>query len=297
MEHAAAALEGARIVRLYPLPQTDCPATDVYSDLSFPSRDDDPLPYAFLNMVSSVDGRAVAAGKASGIGSAADRLLMDSLRAKADAVLIGAGTLRAERLTLGVSSRASARRLEAGRSPQPLAVIVAGSTDVSRSMNDNLLSATPDNTLVVTAQGLDSTVLENLRSSAQVLSVSAEDETEGGGLFVNLRDAMAILKRDYGIHNLLVEGGPSINARLLHAGLARELFLTMAPKLLGTLEPLNLRSVPTREPTAQPHLGAPSIASPNESENRRPTDLTLISAYLYDSELFLRYAICQGPSE
>ncbi|MDX6379365.1 MAG: hypothetical protein QOI57_389, partial [Rubrobacteraceae bacterium] len=49
-------------------------------------------------MITSVDGKAAVGGKAGSIGSPTDRTVMRTLRSHADAVMIGAGTLRAERL-------------------------------------------------------------------------------------------------------------------------------------------------------------------------------------------------------
>ena len=75
---------------------------------------------------------------------------------------------------------------------------------------------------------------------------------------------------------LLVEGGPALNYALVSAGLADELFLTLAPKLLGGTRDEALTML---EGPAVPHLITP------EPE--------LISVYLSDNELFLRYALRQ----
>ena len=53
-------------------------------------------PFVYLNMVATVDGRATIGGRSRALGSDADTLLLTELRALADAVLVGSGTLRAE---------------------------------------------------------------------------------------------------------------------------------------------------------------------------------------------------------
>src|SRR5688572_23870655 len=59
-------------------------------------RDHPTRPFVYINMVASVDGRATIDGRAHALGSDTDTLLLTELRALADAVLIGSGTLRAE---------------------------------------------------------------------------------------------------------------------------------------------------------------------------------------------------------
>src|SRR5436305_4923759 len=56
-----------------------------------------PRPRVMLNMVSTADGRATLAGRSGPVSGQADRELFHALRASADAVLVGAGTVRTER--------------------------------------------------------------------------------------------------------------------------------------------------------------------------------------------------------
>ena len=53
-------------------------------------------PYTMLNMTSTVDGRASIGGRSGAISSPADRELFHALRASVDAVIVGAGTVRAD---------------------------------------------------------------------------------------------------------------------------------------------------------------------------------------------------------
>ena len=80
-------------------------------------------PFLYLNMVASVDGRADDRRAArSALGSEADTLLLTELRALADAVLIGTGTLRAEgyaRLVAQPGADRAPRGGRAGRRRRP----------------------------------------------------------------------------------------------------------------------------------------------------------------------------------
>src|SRR5437764_6964013 len=84
-------------------------------------------PYLALNMVATVDGRAALNGSAVGIGSTADKHLMRELRAEADLVLHGAGTVRADPLSARVPHELVRQRQARGLSDQPLGAIVTRS--------------------------------------------------------------------------------------------------------------------------------------------------------------------------
>jgi 2,5-diamino-6-(ribosylamino)-4(3H)-pyrimidinone 5'-phosphate reductase len=242
-----------KILRLYPLPSREIAEGGIYEDLELPppERGDPSRPYVIINMVSSIDGRAAIGGKASGIGSETDRQAMRTLRSKVDAVMIGANTLRAERLSLGLDEPAGSR--------QPLAVIVSRTGNVP--LENNLIGYERQSVLVITRQHV---LDDRLREGA--LRVPA---TPSGA--VDLGEALKLLKIEHGVELLLVEGGPSLSHALISANLADELFLTLAPKLLG--------GTPDESPAI---LNGPTLA---------PRDITLLFAHLAGDELFLRYGL------
>jgi 2,5-diamino-6-(ribosylamino)-4(3H)-pyrimidinone 5'-phosphate reductase len=243
-----------KILRLYPLPVRELPPGTLYEDLELPppERDDISRPYVVINMVSSVDGRTAIGGKASRIGSETDRRAMRTLRSKADAVMIGANTLRAERLSLGVD--------DPSFGPQPLAVIATKTGDVP--LRRNLIVGEGQEVVVVTTQHAPDNLDDRLR--ARVLRVPA---TLSGA--VDLGEALRILKVEHAVELLLVEGGPKLNHALISSNLADELFLTLAPKLLGGTPGESLAI-----------LNGPVLVA---------RDIHLLSAHLASSELFLRY--------
>jgi riboflavin-specific deaminase-like protein len=228
-----------KVVRLYPLPVRKCPA--IYEDLDLrPARGRDALrPYVIVNMVSSIDGRTAVEGKASPLGSETDRQTMRTLRSKADAVMVGAGTLRAEKLSLGLDDPAG---------HQPLAVIATSSGSVP--LEDNLIVNEGQRVLVI----------------ARDLPLSADASGN-----IDLAEALKALKFEHGVELLVVEGGPRLSHSLLSRNLADELFLTLAPKLLGGSPP-----------------GSPTILEGPALPTR---DVNLLSVYLAGDELFLRYQL------
>jgi 2,5-diamino-6-(ribosylamino)-4(3H)-pyrimidinone 5'-phosphate reductase len=243
----------ARATRLYPLPAREIPADAIYDDLELPPagrRRDPSRPYVIINMVASVDGKAGVGGKAAPLGSEVDRRTMRNLRSRADAVMIGAGTLRAEKLSLGLD--------EPSPGPQPLAIIVTSSGDVP--LESNLVPAEQQEVLLLLPEGLAT----RRHAGRQVLPVRAD-----GSGSIDFGEALRTLKDERGVDLLLVEGGPTLNHALISENLADELFLTLAPRLIGG-------------PSGGILLETPLPNSPN---------LDLLGAHVAENEIFLRYKL------
>jgi riboflavin-specific deaminase-like protein len=234
-----------------------------------------------INMVASLDGKATVGGKAGSIGSSTDRLLMRALRAHADAVMTGAGTLRAEKLTLAVPENLALARASRGLKPQPLAVLVTATGDLP--LEANLLGPSPDDLLILTSPETPKARLAALSARASVELVPKETANSpgefassmaGSGLRLDMARGLEILKKRYAVEVLLVEGGPVLNHALVSLGLADELFLTLAPKLLGG-----------ERPDARTILEGPALST------RKTPKVELVSTHLFGDELFLRYAL------
>lgn len=257
-------------LRLYPPPSRQMDAKRIYEDLELPGAQGGGArartrPYVIINMVASLDGKTTLGGKAARIGSRIDRQVMRTLRSKADAVMVGANTLRAERLSLGLDAPSSG--------PQPLAIIVS-KAGVGVPLEENLLIPDGGQTvlMIVAADAAEGAADRSPHGRPVLVRIptaqSGEVDRE-----VDLEKALRILRAEYAVDLLLVEGGPSLNHALISARLADELFLTLAPKLLGGTrdESLTILSGDT----------LPEGAGV----------LTLLSAHSVGGELFLRYAL------
>jgi 2,5-diamino-6-(ribosylamino)-4(3H)-pyrimidinone 5'-phosphate reductase len=172
-----------------------------------------------INMVATVDGRAAVNGTATGIGSERDRRLMKELRADADVVLHGAGTVRADPLSARVPPDLVAQRLARGMTAQPLGAIVTASGELP-AQHPYYQSATRIYVLSDRPVHVQGPLVEVIR----VADVAAVIDDLG----------------HRGVQRILCEGGPRLNASLLEAGLVDELFFTLAPKLAGGADPLTL---------------------------------------------------------
>jgi 2,5-diamino-6-(ribosylamino)-4(3H)-pyrimidinone 5'-phosphate reductase len=245
-----------KILRLYPLPAQELLAEGIYEDLELlpPGRTETSRPYVIINMVSSLDGRTVREGKAARIGSQTDRQLMRTLRSKADAVMIGANTLRAEKLSLGLDEPAG---------PQPMAIILTNTGNLP--LESHLIRNERQEVLVVVPEGCPEDAVRRLRRSGG--DVLRSPTTPWGA--IDLEGTLQVLKAERAVDLLLVEGGPTLNYSLISEQLADELFLTLAPKLLGGKGLTILSGDPLPE----------GVWCPN-----------LLSLHAAGGELFLRYA-------
>ena len=173
-------------------------------------------------MVSSLDGRATLEGTSRKLGGPQDLQMLLALRRRADALIVGPGTVAAE-----------------GYGPLPCpAVLVSRSFELP--WEAGLFAAPGQRVLVYTRAG----------GSVPDLPADVELVPED-----DLRAVLADL-RARGIERLLCEGGPTVNRALLDAGLLDELFLTLSPVVSGEgppivangpSAPLTLRSVATAD--------------------------------------------------
>jgi riboflavin-specific deaminase-like protein len=177
-------------------------------------------PLVAMNFVATVDGRATIDGRSGPIGSAADTRMLAGLRTRFDAVMIGAGTMRAERYGRPVASQEQRERRERiGLPHDPLMVIVSGRLDLP--WDASLFTEGAGRVLIFTASEAEPP------ETATPLRVVRH---EGA---VNLVEALGHLRRERGIRALICEGGPHLHDQLQADGLVDDLFLTTAPKLSG----------------------------------------------------------------
>ena len=191
-----------------------------------------PRPLLYANFVSSLDGITAIDPAASGQGGlisgglAADRFLMGLLRAFADVVLIGAGTLRAEPDHLWTPGRvypptadayALLREVLGRPAALPLAVLTAGGGI------DPRLPALAGGLILTTDAG--AARIGRPPAGLRVISL-------GAGPVVDVGAAVARLRGE-GFGMILTEGGPHLFGQLLAASLVEELFLTVAPVIAG----------------------------------------------------------------
>jgi len=180
-------------------------------------------PYTLLSCCMSLDGylddssprRLVLSGEAD-----LDRV--DGLRAAADAILVGAGTIRADNPRLVVRSPSRiARRLADGRTASPLKVTLTALAKLDPGAA--FFTAGDADKLVYCAAHTVGEARDAIGELATVVEC---------GPRVRLEEVLADL-HDRGVRRLLVEGGGTVLSQFLSAGLADELQLAVAPFFVG----------------------------------------------------------------
>ena len=185
-------------------------------------------PFVTMNVATGIDGKLspVGGGKVN-FGSAEDRALMEALRARADGVLIGGGTLRTEDPPLLIRDpEVQARRLAAKGAAHPLNITL-GSTLPEGLAEMDFFRAPETEKLVFTTERASAASRAMAARFARV-EVVAPDESGRVDLFEVMRRLPGL-----GVRHLLLEGGGELNFSMLQAGLIDEIHLTLCPFVFG----------------------------------------------------------------
>jgi riboflavin biosynthesis pyrimidine reductase len=185
-------------------------AIDILRDAAFGDLAPDDRPYVFFNFVSTVDGRAALDGSTRPLGGPADLEMLLSLRAIADAVLIGPGTVRAE----GYGRLVGPQR----RADVPPAVLISRRFAIPW---DAGLFQAADQPVIVYGPA-DAGEPPEVPAPVEVVRL---DPCTPAAALADLRAR--------GIRALLSEGGPTLFHGLLEAGYVDELFFTLTPVITG----------------------------------------------------------------
>jgi riboflavin biosynthesis pyrimidine reductase len=251
----------------WPLPRV---LADVYGgDLGFRQ------PCVYANFVASVDGVTALGPEYPSSGSAisghalADRFVMGLLRACADVVLIGAGTLRATPGHLWTPAHVcpaaadgyAALRRTRGLPIEPLLAVVTARGDIPAGH-----PALRADALILTTAAGARRLHGRLPPACTILDLGDRPELPPAGVIAAARSR--------GGSMVLTEGGPRLLGQLAAGRLLNELFLTISPVLAG------------RGDTLRPGLVAERELLPGRTE---PAEL--LSVRRHGSYLLLRYAM------
>jgi riboflavin biosynthesis pyrimidine reductase len=178
------------------------------------------------NFVASLDGSIQGAdGRAGSINTASDHFVFAVHRAQADAILVGAQTVRVERYR-AVDLVPWQRELRAreGLAPFPLLVIISRSLDLDLRLADNGLGE-GGAVLVITTAGKSGADVERFAAAGIDLMQLGDADVD----LVAATNALA----DAGYRRVLCEGGPRLHRDLLAADLVDEMSLTLSPVVVG----------------------------------------------------------------
>ena len=206
-------MRGLSLDRLRPGPCEEVDAASAYAYAG------DGQHHLRVNMVSSVDGAATLEGRVGTLTGPADQRLLVLLRALADVLIVGAGTIRAEGYgPLTVGTDLMPLRQQAGQSPAPRLVVPTRSLDLD--LDGAAFTEAVEPPLVVTTHRAPAERVRAAESVAEVV-VLGDDAVD--------LTAMVDLLSERGARRMLCEGGPGLLAGLLAEDLVDELCLAVAP--------------------------------------------------------------------
>ncbi len=250
----------------------------LYGPLRLPAHPDQP--YVIANFVSTLDGvvalnepGAKGGGEISGFNQH-DRAVMGLLRAIADVVIVGAGTLRsvpnhlwtAQHIYRPLTDAYQQLRGSLGKAEPPLNVIVSARGGIDLSLPVFQSGEVPT-LLVTTAAGAERLRAPQLAPSTQITATSS-------GPMISAQIIMEAVQRMRPHGVFLVEGGPQLIGDFFAEQRLHELFLTLAPQVAGR-----------DSSTERPGLVAGKRFAPEH-----PLWGRLIGIKRVGSHLFLRYA-------
>ena len=254
----------------------------LHGPLRLPSRTDRPTTLA--NFVTTLDG-VVSLGIPGQAGGGPisgenrhDRMLMGLLRALADAVVVGAGTLRAvpnhlwtpDYVFPDLAPAYRELRASLGKSGPPLNVIVTGSGEVDLGRRVFASGQVPV-LVVTTARGAERLGREEVPPSVRIAAVPGAEAIGAGAI-------LEAVSRERPAGVVLVEGGPHLLGGFLAAAALDELFLTVAPQIAG-------RDAPDPRP---------GLVEGWRFAPEHPLWGALVAVRRAGSHLFLRYAFGTG---
>lgn len=223
------------------------------------------LPLVTAVLAMSLDGKiADVTRRAARFGSAADRQHLEAQIATADAVLFGAGTLRAYGTTLRVSHPdLLAQRQRQGKPPQPVQIVGSRAAEIPSHIR--FFDQPVPRWLLTTQAG--ATRWQGQPGFDRIL-VAATTDGE-----LDWKAAFQQLKHEQ-IQRVVVLGGGEVVASLVAAGLVDDLWITVCPLILGGRE----------APTPVEGLGFPEALAPR---------MELLTVRSLDNEVFLHYKVCR----
>jgi riboflavin-specific deaminase-like protein len=223
-------------------------------------------PRVLVNFASSIDGKiapvpALREGAFMMSRHREDPRRMRQIRAMADAILVGAGNLRADDPDLAIDAKERMRRREA-REREPLRMVMTRAGDGIRPNQKMFDPQLGGASLVLHSARMPADARARLAPVATLVNLGQDD--------VDVPRMLEWASREHGVRTLLCEGGGVLCAQLFASRAVDELFVTIVPRVLGGVM-------------------APTLAEgPGFSAGEIP-DATLGSIDRVGDELFLRY--------
>ena len=226
-----------------------------------------PRPHVTLVLAASADGKIASARRgAARFSSSQDKVHLEEQVALADAVLMGASTVRDYSTAFLVKQEALLKaRRERNQSPQPLTIVCSRSLNLDPNLP---FFQQPLSRILLTGKS-NPEAEKKFTGLAEIWRCGSEDSASTGADF---HQALARLF-DQGVRHIAALGGGEVSAQLFALGLIDEWWLTLCPLVLGG----------TTSPS--PVEGTGFVLGQNAPQ------LELLSCHSISDELYIRYRV------
>jgi len=228
-----------------------------------PGKEYTTRPRVSVNMAMSLDGKITTYRREDiSLGTKHDRRLMDELRADADAVIVGSGTIKHDGFPILIRYEdLEERRVARGWPPHPVNVTMSHS--LSLPANRPFFQHPDTDKIVFTTKAAPASRVKRFSRLADVFvlprrTLSPTDVLE------NLRQR--------GINRVLLEGGGEVHFAFARAGVIDEVYITITPRLIGGAT-------------------APTVLDGKGFLAADHLKLRLLSTKRIDDEMFLKYSV------
>lgn len=187
----------------------------------------DNRPFVFLSAAISLDGQIATVHGDVLLSNSKDWIRVHHLRAKSDAIMVGSGTIRADDSKLTVNERLVGTRIK----NQPIRIVVSSNGKIP--LKSRVITHRPDiQTIIATTSQCSRSQKHKLeKRGCQVIEC-------GKGPLTDLPQLLYILKIDFHVGKLMVEGGSRLNGEMLNQQLIDEIHVAIAPVICGQGVPL-----------------------------------------------------------
>lgn len=176
------------------------------------------LPHITLKYAMTLDGAiATETGDSKWISSSASREYVQNMRMAHDAIMVGSGTVKDDDPQLNIRGECQ---------KQPLRIII--DSQLTTSPEARMFGVDGGKVIILAAQGVDEEKVNALQDvGAEII------HTQSTGKHLDLNSAMKDLAIQYGVRDILCEGGSGLAGALMQARLIDEVVAFIAPKMIG----------------------------------------------------------------
>lgn len=181
-------------------------------------------PFVFINSAMSADGKlSTKERKQVKISGKLDFQRVDELRAQADAIMVGIGTILADDPSLTVKSpERKAARKAAGKSENPVRIVVDSAAKTP--LDADIFKKGEGLRIIAVSNSAPEEKIKCLEQKALVIKTGAHK--------VDLTE-LAVKLKEMGIDTLMVEGGATLNWGMLSSGLVDEVYTFVGNLIIG----------------------------------------------------------------